>query len=500
MEYKHYSGPCGYTTLTFDSDEFHDLMTDFKAAAENRDYTYIKYDDWRNLWKWPFVMEIEIYGYKDTVRLSSLDDTSCPHIWEYNKYDDSLGSFLYKFVDRERIKRETMISGNDYLNVAFGSTCNCADKAISSNNVTNGTTSIDYSSYTISADSICYDPIVTESTLVGRLSEIENKIQDLLDRKVEIYDFEKARDNLEENLSTKANYWEVNSIDNDVRQLARKVDDIYNIINSYVAELRCNDSALVDDVLKLKSEIEELKNANTIFNEKNTDKPVIQFKNNEYIKTNSNKENEKMKNFVNFDFGPCTGDNVRMSMYGLAVKNVSGTWVSYDAANHAIMDVDVFNFNGAKFLYKMPVAIKDIKVGQIVIHARKPMFVVAVAEDGKTLTVVDPVEGEKKDIMVSRSPFGFDFCTCVVNLLGNVSAATSDCPFGNMWMLMMMDDDSDMSDMLLPMMMMNGGANMGNMNPMMMAMLMGDKGDIKDMLPWMFMMNSMPAAAPATAQ
>ena len=500
MEYKNYSGPCGYTQIIFTSDEFHALMTDFKAAAENKKFKYISYTEWRNLWKWPFKMQVEIYGYQDTVELMSLDDTSCPHFWEYHKYDDSLGAFLHKFMENEKARRELMISDNDYLNAVPGSSNNCAEKAISNSNVTNGTTAIDYSPYTISTvNSICYDPIVTESTLTERLSEIENKIQALRENKVEIYDLNIVENDLKNLISTKANCWDVDTIDNDAYRLQQRVEDIYNRMNSYVSEFRCNDSALVDDILKLKNEIEELKNANTIFNEKNTNKSTIQFKNNEYIKTN-NKENEKMKNFVNFDFGPCTGDNVRMSMYGLAVKNVSGTWVSYDAAKHAIMDVDVFNFDGAKFLYKMPVAIKDIAAGDVIIHARKPMFVTRVAES--SIWAVDPVDGENKEIMLTRSPFGFNFATKVINFMSGMTggAASSDCPFGNMWMLMMMDGSSDMSDMLLPMMMMNGGANMGNMNPMMMAMLMGDKGDIKDMLPWMFMMNSVPAVAPATAQ
>jgi hypothetical protein len=83
------------------------------------------------------------------------------------------------------------------------------------------------------------------------------------------------------------------------------------------------------------------------------------------------KENDSMNLFKNFDFGSCENDNVKMSMYGIAVKNANGTWVSYDAKNGNIIDVDILNFN-AKYLYKMPVAIKDIKAGDVVIHNRVP--------------------------------------------------------------------------------------------------------------------------------
>jgi hypothetical protein len=147
--------------------------------------------------------------------------------------------------------------------------------------------------------------------------------------------------------------------------------------------------------------------------------------------TNKNEESNIMK--FNFDFGPVNSSTVRMSMYGLAVKNKAGTWVSYDAASGNIVDVDVFNFDGAKFLYKMPVAIKDIAAGDIVIHNGAPMFVLGVPVGGKTLTVVDTINGERKDIMLATSPFGFNFATKVVNFLGNMmtNAATADSPFGN---------------------------------------------------------------------
>lgn len=205
-------------------------------------------------------------------------------------------------------------------------------------------------------------------------------------------------------------------------------------------------------------------------------------------KDNEEKEN-KMKGF-NFDFGKITNDSIRMSMYGMAVKNTSGVWTAYDKSTGDLMDVDVFNFDGSNFLFKMPVAIKDIAVGDVIIHARKPMFVISKTEAGD-LVAVDPVAGEKKTIMPIRSPFGFNFATKVIslfdNLMGNSEAPSADNPFGNLWMLMLMDGKSDMKDMLIPMMLMsqaNGSTNA--FNPMML-MLMND-GDMKDIaLPLMLM-------------
>ena len=203
-------------------------------------------------------------------------------------------------------------------------------------------------------------------------------------------------------------------------------------------------------------------------------------------KDNKEKEN-KMKGF-NFDFGKITNDSIRMSMYGMAVKNASGIWTAYDKNTGDLMDVDVFNFDGSNFLFKMPVAIKDIAVGDVIIHARKPMFVISKTEAGD-LIAIDPVAGEKKTIMPSKNMFGFNFAIKVVSLFDNLmgQTPTSENPFGNMWMLMLMDDKSDMKDMLVPMMLMNqANGSTNTFNPMMLMLMNGD--DMKDMaIPLMLM-------------
>ena len=211
---------------------------------------------------------------------------------------------------------------------------------------------------------------------------------------------------------------------------------------------------------------------------------------------NKRKENDKMK-FGNFDFGPCANDNVRMSMYGIAIKNAAGTYVSYDAASGEIIDVDVFNFDGGKYMFKLPVAIKDVKVGDVIIHNRTPMFVVGFAENTGDLIAVDIRAGEKKTIMPMRNMFHFDFVTKIVSLfdMNGVTQPSSDMPFGNMLPLMMMSDDNkdmDMKDILIMSMLANGG-NMSNMNPMLLYFLAFDEADgtsMKDkLLPMMLLSN-----------
>ena len=199
---------------------------------------------------------------------------------------------------------------------------------------------------------------------------------------------------------------------------------------------------------------------------------------NKYNNTDK-KENSVMKGF-NFDFGPMNANVVRMSIYGLAVKNKTGSWVAYDAKNEEIMDVDVFNFDGSKFMYRMPVAISDVAAGDVIVHMSVPMFVVGKSEDGKAVYAVDPVAGERKEIMLTKSPFGFNFVTKVVNFLGNAFNADASNPFGNLGLMMMLsEDNAGIKDMLPFMLMANGGnANGFDLsNPMVMYMMCKDGTD-----------------------
>lgn len=208
--------------------------------------------------------------------------------------------------------------------------------------------------------------------------------------------------------------------------------------------------------------------------------------NNDDVKGKGN----NMKMF-NFDFGPIKdNDAVRMSPYGLAVKNVNGTYQAYDKKNGEIMDVDIFNFKADNMFFKMPVGIDAIEAGDVIIFNRRPCFVFGFSEQGDVIAI-DIAMGEKKTIMPTRSPFGFNFITKVVSLVDGMfgSAPSAENPFGNMWMFAMMDDNSSMKDMLPMMMLMNGNAG-GTMDPMMLYFMMKDSnGDTDSMLPFLLMMN-----------
>lgn len=198
----------------------------------------------------------------------------------------------------------------------------------------------------------------------------------------------------------------------------------------------------------------------------------------EYIEktVNNNKKEEENNKMMKFDFGP-VDSSVHMSLYGMAIKNASGTYVAYDAKTGSIMDVDIINFEGAnKFMYKMPVALSAVQVGDVIVHSKHPMFVSEVDIETNRMVAVDIYDGEEKVIVPTQSPFGFSFITKVVSLFNFAGTADASNPFGNMLpFLLMSDSKSTDKDNLLPLLfMMNGNTDMAQ-NPMMLWALMGNR-------------------------
>ena len=211
----------------------------------------------------------------------------------------------------------------------------------------------------------------------------------------------------------------------------------------------------------------------------------------EDIINNKDKENKKMdtSNLFNFDFGPASSNQFRMSPYGLAVRTQTNGWVAYNAKTGDLMDVDILNFDTSKMIYKMPVALTAIKPGDILMHSGKPVFVREVATDGNTVRVIDYANATVADILPVKSPFGFNFFTKVWPLFNfDQASANSDNPFGNMLPFLMLKDGDFDPTLLFMASAMNGGNMDFASNPMMLYCLMNcqDKGDI---LPFLMMMN-----------
>lgn len=210
----------------------------------------------------------------------------------------------------------------------------------------------------------------------------------------------------------------------------------------------------------------------------------------ETVNNDGVKENKKMENkIINFDFGPANSDTYRMSMYGVAVKNRDGTYVAWDNTNEEMLNVDILNIKLDNMIYKMPVALKDVETGMIILHNKVPMFVVSVELDNKYLDVVDIYTGERKMILPTKSPFGFNFYTRIMPLIDFSSFGddkpSADNPFGNMLPLLLLGDSSSVDPMMLALMC----SGQASANPLMIYAFMASKGDNDNLLPLMLMMN-----------
>ena len=209
----------------------------------------------------------------------------------------------------------------------------------------------------------------------------------------------------------------------------------------------------------------------------------------EYIEktvNNNQKEGENNK-MMKFDFGP-VDSSVHMSLYGMAIKNASGTYVAYDVKTGSIMDVDIINFEGAnKFMYKMPVALSAVQVGDVIVHSKHPMFVSEVDIETNRMVAVDIYDGEEKVIVPTQSPFGFSFITKVVSLINFANSADASNPFGNMLPFLLMGDSKSTDNSMLMAMAMMGGHTDMMQNPMMLYALMNKDGKNSDMLPFLLM-------------
>lgn len=188
------------------------------------------------------------------------------------------------------------------------------------------------------------------------------------------------------------------------------------------------------------------------------------------------KEKEKNNMTTDFSFGPYSTASIRLSPYGMAIKNKAGKWISYNKTTNRLMDVDVINvdIDSAKIFYKVPRAVNAVKPGDIILHNTTPVFVEAI-NNGR-FTVINPYEGTEITILPAQSPFGFDFVTTIVTLTDFMPAADEDNPFGNLLPFMLMGKDNNNLGLMLAL-----SGSMKDMDPMMMMALCGG-GDMSTLL------------------
>lgn len=197
------------------------------------------------------------------------------------------------------------------------------------------------------------------------------------------------------------------------------------------------------------------------------------------------KEKESKMDFskmLNIDFGkvPHTAE-LKPSIYGVAVLGFDNRYRAYDKINDKVMDVTGMTFD-TDMLFKIPVAVSQVRVGDVIINASSYVTVTNVHPDG-TFTVVDPKASEQKIAIPAKNMFGFDFVTKIMCPFENMIQPNDDNPFGlNPMAMMMLSDGADMDvSTILALSMMNGNSGMMDQNMLIPLMLMSNsKGGNKD--------------------
>jgi hypothetical protein len=217
----------------------------------------------------------------------------------------------------------------------------------------------------------------------------------------------------------------------------------------------------------------------------------------EVTDTFNSKEKEKeskmdFSKILNIDFGkvPHTAE-LKPSIYGVAVLGFDNRYRAYDKINDKVMDVTGMTFD-TDMLFKIPVAVSQVRVGDVIINASNYVTVTNVHPDG-TFTVVDPKASEQKIAIPAKNMFGFDFVTKIMYPFENMVQPSDDNPFGlNPMTMMMLSDGADMDmSTILALSMMNGNSSMMDQNMLIPLMLMGNgkSGNKDGLILAMAMMN-----------
>ena len=522
--------------------DFHKFLTEFSDAVAQGKYKKMPYDKYRELRKIKnSTVDIYVNTYTDYYgeRISRIIVApDGPVVYEFDMHDGSFGNFCYDYLKKKEEpkvhpeeKKQYDIYGNvieDYYN--YQSKCdkidNAAKEAYLNHCVAKATgdsltaTNTSCVCNTIDTDKAginwYYDSISTSDSTrattatITAPSYVQTKTMvDVLQEDVE--DLKKLVEGNNCEIATKANLSDVNrdidALGDAIGETNMRIDECEYDLRERIEEAR---TAAIEESWFTRAELERMFDErikaledkymgvhivpveNLIMQSTSSDcYPVKNFKLNvgDIPCSDDRKEKENMdtNKMFNFDFGP-VDSHIRMSPYGLAIRNADGRYVSYASNCGNIVDVEIFNFDAQKFLYKMPVPVSQVAVGDVVVHMRKPMFVREVK--GNVVSVVDIYNAEAKDILPVKSPFGFNFITKIVSLI-DMSGANAETPFGNMLPLLMMGEGQDFKD-ILPLMLMTGNTGAFgdmNQNSLLWFAMMSDKGNMNDMLPFLLMGN-----------
>ena len=377
-------------------EEYQNLIEQFSNLVKTKDFKPLDYKDYRR------IAGKHLNGIVSKVIIEFVDEShfiitfhpTKETIYAGNIFDLSFGTFINYFNFEEEPK-ETMEKNNTYD--IWG---NGISNGI--NNTSNTTDSISYQTTTSCPDYARTNQIATDSNSSG------------------VFTYDTA---------TKPWYIE--------ESLVSRIDDIEEKVRINEVKMKEDIDYIQDKSDNLTKKVDQIQQVSEVLGGRISELEEEQGQE-KHKKCSVRKGNEKIMNankMFNFDFG-FVDSNIRMSPYGMAIRNADGRYVSYDVKTGSVIDVEPFNFEGHRLMMKMPVAIKDVAIGDIVIHNHKPMFVVST---GDKITAIDIYNGEEKTILLTKNMFGFDFVIKVISFI-NFSGASAENPFGNMWPLFMLSD------------------------------------------------------------
>ena len=170
-------------------------------------------------------------------------------------------------------------------------------------------------------------------------------------------------------------------------------------------------------------------------------------KNKDNFKTiNTEREDKMFENiFKNLKFGKVEDESIKMSIYGPAFATEDwDNFIAYDVNKKEYIDVNNFIFDFDGFCYQIPVAIKDVKVNDFILHNNKWVRVIELKENGK-IEVEKIGQKEVATILPTKNIFGFDFYTKLITFgtdLFGANSASEDNPFGAMMLPMLMSENA----------------------------------------------------------
>lgn len=194
--------------------------------------------------------------------------------------------------------------------------------------------------------------------------------------------------------------------------------------------------------------------------------------------------------FNKYSFGEIKDNRIAYTTEGLAFRDSAGDYIVYkDGAG-----INMNQFKMDLPLFKIPVSIKDIQSGDIIVHFavgdNAYLLVEEVKDNG--IVVIDPQDKTRKEIVPERNIFGFDFIPKVIApITADAIKANEENPFGNLLPFLMMSDSNNNNDIMMFMMMQNGSFEL---NPMML-MMMDKSNNNNDLMKYMMISQMMNPAA-----